>query len=193
MGCKDEGGIRAGADTQLRWKKSFTKHWLHPSSQHRHMTFPLHSGSLGPLPSESQQIPIVLNKLKSISAGNQRCVPELFWWLTWKHAIAHEVCFLLWTPEGHTEIQYLCYCNYWDLKNRFITSSTGVVGGYGSCIFGFTGSWCSSLDQAELFLFLVHCSFAPICLAGSVWEEHLPLQHHSASADLQELYKKKWK
>lgn len=32
--------------------------------------------------------------------------------------------------EGHTEIQHLYYCNYQDLKNRFVTCSTGVMGGY---------------------------------------------------------------
>lgn len=67
----------------------------------------------------------------------------------------------------------------------------GCNGRIWSPICAFTCSWCSSLDQADLSLFLVHSSFVPICFTGSVWEKHLPLQHCFASVDLQELYKMK--
>ena len=93
VGWGDKCGLRTWADTQLRWKKSSTKHWLHHSSQHRHTTWPLHSASPGPLVSESHQTPTTLTKLKSISAGKQELPPELFWWLTGKRAIAHKVHF----------------------------------------------------------------------------------------------------
>lgn len=68
-------------------------------------------------------------KLESISAWNQQCAPEHSW-SAWKHAITHKIYLLLQAAEEHTEIQHLYYCNCQDLKNRFVTCSTGVMGGY---------------------------------------------------------------
>lgn len=65
---------------------------------------------------------------KSISAGKQQCAPEISW-LAQKHAITHKIYLLLQTAEGHTVIQHLYYCNYQDVKNWFVTCSTGVRGG----------------------------------------------------------------
>lgn len=191
-GCRDKGGMRRpGWDKGLSRHAARLREVFHQTPAASFLSAQTHNfassqWSLGPFVSASRQRPTPLTKLESISAGKQQWAPELSWRLTWKRAIAHKAYFLLWTAEGHAEIQHCCYCNYWDLKNRFITSSTGVMGGYGSHVFGFTYFWCSSLDQADLFPFLVHSSFVPICLAGSVWEEHLPLQHHFAPADLQE-------